>query len=157
MANSVDNFTGVDSIDIGEGRSMSLYKAKNVSLQVIRDGVPTILKNFQDGDMATVQKTNAKVDAMTDAQAGVAGAVTDDSLGTATVTVQQGGETNDLLSDLYNSDEVFGFFMSYGDEIVGGNHCMIQKAPDSAFGKAVPTRAWAIQIFDYTYDGNRNA
>lgn len=154
---AVDDFTGIDSIDIGEGRTMNLYKAKNVALNIIRDGVALIMKNFQDGDMASVQKTNAKIDAMADPQAGVAGAVTYDSLGTATVTVQQGGETNDLLSDLYNNDEVFGFFMSYGDEIVGGNHCMIQKAPDAAFGKAVPTRAWTIQIFDYSYDGNRNA
>lgn len=154
---AVDDFTGIDSIDNGEGRTMYLYKAKNVALNIIRDGVALIMKNFQDGDMASVQKTNAKVDAMTDPQAGVAGAVTYDSLGTATVNVQQGSETNDLLSDLYNNDEVFGFFMSYGDEIVGGNHCMIQKAPDAAFGKAVPTRAWTIQIFDYSYDGNRNA
>lgn len=159
-ASSVDDFTGTNSIPLGEGRQMSLYKAKNVSITVTRlltDGSTHILRNFQDGDMAQVSKTNNKVDAMTDAQAGVAGSVTYDSLGTVTVTVQQGSETNNLLSDLYNQDEVFSFHLAYGDEVSGGDHCMIQKAPDAAFGKAVPTRAWTIQIFDHKYDGNHTA
>ena len=158
MASSVDDFTGINSIDIGEGRTLNLYKAKNVSLPIKRqDGSVVIMKNFQDGDMASFDKTNDKVDGMTDPQASAAGSVSYDSLGSATVTVQQGGETNDLLSELYNSDEVFGLHMSYGDEIVGGDHCMIKKSPTVAYGKTVPTRAWTITIFDYIYDGNRNA
>ncbi len=159
-SSSVDNFTGTDSIPLGEGRKMSLYKAKNVSITVTRlmtDGSTIILRNFQDGDMAQTSKTNNKVDSMTDAQASPAGSVTYDSLGTVTITVQQGSETNNLLSDLYNQDEVFSFHLAYGQEISGGDHCMIQKAPDAAFGKAVPTRAWTIQVFDYKYDGNHTS
>lgn len=156
--NSVDDFTGVNSIDIGEGRQLNLYKAKNAAINITRqDGTVVTLKNFQDGDMASTSKTNNKVDSMSDAQASPAASVSYDSLGTGTVTLQQGSASNDLLSDLYNQDEVFGFHLAYGDEISGGDHCMIQKSPDAPFGKTVPTRAWTIVIYDYKYDGNRNA
>ena len=158
VGNAVDDFTGRNSIDIGEGRTLNLYKAKDVSITITRaDGSTVILRNFQDGDMVTPQKTNNKVDAMSDPQASAAASVTYDAMGTIQTTVQQGSPTNNLLSELYNTDEVFGFHIAYGDEKTGGDHCMIQKAPDAPFGKNVPTRAWTAQVFDYKYDGDANA
>lgn len=154
---SVDDFTGTNSIDIGEGRTLNLYKAKGVSITITRqDGSTHILRNFQDGDMVTPQKTNNKIDGMSDPQGSPAGSVTYDSLGTMQTTVQQGSPTNNLLSELYNGDEVFGFQVVYGDEKVGGDHCMIQKAPDAPYGKNVPTRAWTALVYDYKYDGDAN-
>ena len=156
--NAVDNFTGTSSIDIGEGRSMNLYKAKDVSITITRaDGSTVVLRNFQNGDMVTPQKTNNKIDAMSDPQGSPAASVTYDALGTLQTTIQQGSPTNNMLSDCYNSDEVFGFWVAYGDERTGGDHCMITKSPDAPFGKDVPTRQWAVTVFDYKYDGNANA
>lgn len=152
---AVDDFTGTNSINIGDGRQMNLYKAKDVSITVTRkDGSTINLQNFQDGDMASTSKNDNKTDAMSDAQGSSAAALTYSSLGTGTSTFQQGSISNNLMSQLYNQDEVFGFHLKYGQEISGGNHCMIQKAPDAPFGKAVPTRAWTITIFDYEYDGD---
>lgn len=158
VGSSVDNFTGRNSIDIGEGRTMNLYKAKDVSITITRsDGSTVILRNFQDGDMVTPQKTNNKVTTMSDPQASPAASVTYDSLGSFQTTVQQGSPTNNLLSELYNTDEVFGFRVAYGDEVTNADHCMIQKSPDAPFGKDVPTRQWTVEAFDYKYDGDANA
>lgn len=154
----VDEFTGRNSIPLGEGRTMSLYKAKDVSITITRaDGSTVILKNFQDGDMVSVQKTNNKIEGMSDPQSSTAASVSYDALGTATITLQQGGPTNNLMSVLYNSDEVFGFRVAYGDETVSSVASMITKSPDVAYGKAVPTRAWTVELFDYKYDGDANA
>lgn len=149
-----DAFTGTNSIPTDNG-SVNLYKAKNVSITVTRaDGSTVILKNFQDGDMFTATKTDNKVDGMSDPQGNGAAAVIYSGLGSGVVTFQQGSPSNNLFSQMYNSDEVFGFHGSFGQETVGANHCMLQKAPDVAYGKTIPTRAWTIVFLDHKYDGD---
>ncbi|TPR40404.1 hypothetical protein [Apilactobacillus micheneri] len=152
---AIESFNGADRIDIGNGKELDLYHADGVSITVVRgNGQTVVLRNFQDGDMISADKTNNKLESMSDPQGSSAGSVSGDNLGTMNSTLQQGSSSNELMSDMYNGDEVFSLWVRYGHEKFGGDHCMLQKAPTANFGKSVPMRQWNIQAFDYNYDGN---
>lgn len=152
---ATESFNGQDRVDIGNGGELDLYHAKGVSIAVTRSNSQTIsLKNFQDGDMISGDKSNNKLEAMSDPQGSTSGSVSNDHLGTMNSTLQQGSTSNELMSDMYNANEVFGLWVRYGHEKFGGDHCMLNKAPTANFGKSVPMRQWNIQVFDYDYDGN---
>ncbi|MCL0330530.1 hypothetical protein [Apilactobacillus xinyiensis] len=148
-------FNGQDQIDMGDGNELDLYRAKDVAIDLIRgSGQQVTMRSFQDGDMISGSKTNNLIDPMSDAQGSSSAAIVGDRMGQLQSTVQQGSNTNRILSDIYNATEVFALWVTHGHEKYGGNHCMIQKAPDSPYGKSVPTRQWTITVFDYLYDGN---
>ncbi|MCL0312788.1 DUF3277 family protein [Apilactobacillus sp. TMW 2.2459] len=152
---AIQSFNGARRIDVGDGDEIDLYDAGKVNITITRgNGQTIILKNFQDGDMVSGSKTNNKVDTMSDAQGSSAGAVTKDKLGSLQTTLQQGSRSNELLSDMYNNDEVFAMWVNYGHERYGCDYCIIQKAPDTPYGKSVPTRQWTIDCFKYDYNGN---
>lgn len=151
----IQSFNGARRIDVGGGDEISLYDADNVKITIIRgNGQTIILRNFQDGDMVSGSKTNNKVETMSDAQGSSAGSINKDQLGSIQTTFQQGSTSHELMSDMYNNDEVFAMWVNYGHERYGSDYCILQKAPDAPYGKSVPTRQWTADCFKYVYDGN---
>lgn len=148
------SFSNTPRIDIGDGKEINLYNAEGVSINIIRDGQVITLRNFQDGDMVSGDKTNNKLETMSDPQGSTGGARNNDRQGTITTTLQQGSTSNELLSDLYNNDEIFGMWVTYEHERYGSDYCFIQKSPTAPFGKNVPTRQWQVSAFKYDYNGN---
>jgi len=139
-------------IDIGKTHSMYLYDADTVDLNINNQ----LMWGFQDGDMASGQKTNANMTFQEDPKGNVAGARIHTSLGTLTVTLVDGSPCNKILQDLLDKGTQFPAMVtdsSTGEEF-GGQHCFINKEPDVTKGKAVGNRVWTINVADYTHDYN---
>lgn len=137
-----------DQVDIGNGQQIDLYKAKDVT--ITKDD--TVAWGFQSGDMVTVDKTNADVEGTSDAQGSSAASVNYDSLGTATLNLRATTPMYKDMLDSYNKKEMFRFWVTDPFVKVGGDHCMITKAPTTTRGKDVPGASFSIEIFDYDID-----
>ena len=138
------------SIPMGNGVEAPIYRAKDVKYTVgLQDGSQHILRNFQDGDMGTITKDEAKITGINDPQ-GSPGAVENaSSLGKGVNTLMWGSPSCKLLIQLYNSGEYFSYHKQDGEEYVGGDHCFISEAPEIGNGKDFQTRQFTIVILDY--------
>ena len=136
-----------DGGGINDGtQTWDLYKARDVNVTVNDD----LMWGYQTGDMVTVDKTNDDIEAMSDAQGSAGASVNYDALGTATLNLRSLSPCSNTLLDHYNAKEMFSFWVDDGHYRVGGDHCMIQKAPTTTRGTGVPTMAWQIIITDYS-------
>lgn len=137
-------------VDIGKTNPMYLYDADTVDVNI-----NNILQwGFQDGDMASGQKTNANMTVQEDPKGVAAAARVHSTLGSITITLVDGSPCNKTLQDLLDKGTQFPAMItdsSTGEEF-GGQHCFINKDPDATKGKGISNRAWTINCLDYKHD-----
>lgn len=147
-----ETYNSGDSLKMGNGRTAAFYRAKEVQYPlVLQSGETHLLENFQDGDMITFSKDEAKFTGISDPQGNVGLSENDNSLGTGTAHMMYGSPSFKLLLNLYNTGETFSLHKNDGTEYVGGDHCVIKQPPEVADGKDFPTRTFTITVLDYEH------
>jgi hypothetical protein len=125
---------------------MRTYNAKDVTVTV--DG--RYLTGYAEGSMVEAEKDEDNFSAKVSAQGDVAVAITNNDLGTVTITLDQTSPDVAYLNALANSKKVIPIWVQNGSEKVGGTEAMVKKPANVTFGDETEDREFEVQVFDYT-------
>lgn len=125
------------------------YDAKNVSVTV--DGV--FITGFAEGSFVEAEKTENTFEASVGAQGDVGISEINNPLGTITLTVQQTSPSLAYLKLLAISKKIVPIWVISSNDVyekVGGTQARVVKPAGSTFSNNIESRAFEIQVFDFT-------
>ncbi len=124
------------------------YDAKQVSIIV---GVSPLV-GLADGSFVTVRRNSDAFNLQIGADGEGVRSKTNDRSGQIEVVLQQGSDSNDLLSELALADEVSNGGVvpvlvkdNLGNSLYAAESAWIRKVPDSEFAKDTGSRTWIIE------------
>ncbi|WP_416730304.1 phage structural protein [Fictibacillus sp. JL2B1089] len=125
---------------------METYDPKDVTLTV--DG--RFITGFAEGSMVECEKDEDNFSAKVDAQGKVSVAISNNPLGTMTVTLEQTSPDVKYLNAIANSKKVVPVWLKGPTEKAGGTQAMIKKPAGINFGDETEDREFKFTVFDYT-------
>ncbi|QLB23320.1 phage structural protein [Phocoenobacter skyensis] len=138
-------------------------KTYDPSKVIITFGAHSV-KGYADGTFVNVEQMSDGVSSEAGADGEVARAMSTDKRMKVTLTLQQTSESNAVLSDAYDRDQISGgsYIMPIsitdkrGKSLFASAQAWIVKKPNSEFGKELSTREWEIHTANaiYTVGGN---
>lgn len=108
------------------------------------------ITGFAEGSYIEWEKDEDNFNAKVDAFGDVAVAITNNQLGTITLTVSQTSPSLASLKQLANARTVFPIWVTTPDEKVGGTQAMFVKSPSGTLSDEVEDREFEIRVFDFT-------
>jgi hypothetical protein len=126
--------------------NVNTYDARSAS--VVVDG--RFITGFAEGSMVEWEKDEDNFSTMVDPQGNVGVAITNNSLGTITVTLAQTSPQLTYMKSLANSRKIFPIWVQAGEEKVGGTQAMVKKTPDGELSDEISDREFEVQVFDFT-------
>lgn len=115
---------------------------------VVIDG--QFITGFAEGSYVEWEKDEDNFSAKVDAFGDVGVAITNNTLGTITITLSQTSPSLALIKRLANSRKKFPVWVTTPDEKVGGTEAMIKQTPSGGLSDEIEDREFEIQVFDYT-------
>lgn len=108
------------------------------------------LTGFAEGSFVEWEKDEDNFNAKVDAFGDVAVAITNNTLGTITITLSQTSPSLPYIKQLANSRAMFPIWVTTPDEKVGGTQAMVVKSPSGTLSDEVEDREVEIRVFDFT-------
>jgi hypothetical protein len=135
---------------------MDLYDPTKVLINVASSslGIQHVLVGFAEGSKISGEREEDK----REAHVGVDGHVTfvknANDLGTVTISLKHNSPSNQILNQLYQSDEEFKFAcidsnFQGGDVGIAGTRCVVANKPPFDRGDSVSENEWTLLIADY--------
>lgn len=115
---------------------------------IVMDG--QFITGFAEGSYVEWEKDEDNFSAKVDAFGDVGVAITNNTLGTITITLSQTSPSLALVKRLANSRKRFPIWVTTPDEKVGGTEAMIKQTPSGGLSDEIEDREIEIQVFDYT-------
>lgn len=115
---------------------------------VVMDG--QFITGFGEGSFVEWEKDEDNFNAKVDAFGAVGVAITNNTLGTITLTLSQTSPQLALVKRLANSRKIFPIWITTANEKVGGTQAMIKQTPSGTLSDEIEDREIEIQVFDYT-------
>lgn len=115
---------------------------------VVMDG--QFITGFGEGSFVEWEKDEDNFNAKVDAFGAVGVAITNNTLGTITLTLSQTSPQLALVKRLANSRKIFPIWITTANEKVGGTQAMIKQTPSGTLSDEIEDREVEIQVFDYT-------
>ncbi|KJF47115.1 DUF3277 family protein [Bacillus safensis] len=112
-----------------------------------------IVTGFSEGTMVSASKDEDNFQVKMSAKGEASVAVTNNMLGTITLTLSQGSPFVALLNQYANTSKQFPIWIKNNGmvkETIGGTSAMVKKNADAEYGDEVGDREFEIQVFDYT-------
>ncbi|UQD52306.1 DUF3277 domain-containing protein [Bacillus methanolicus] len=129
---------------------MGIYNAQFVTVTV--DG--RFITGFQEGSFVKAEKDEDNFSTKVSAQGEVSIAISNNPLGTITLTLAQDSPSLSYIVQKSKSKVPFPVWVTYDDgtikEKVGGTKALIKKSPSRTFSDETEDREVEIQVFDYT-------
>lgn len=123
------------------------------------------IKGYADGTFVSIEQASDGITSEAGADGEVARAMSTDKRMKVTMTLQQTSESNDVLSDAYDRDQITrGAYIlpitiedKRGTSLFSAAQAWIVRKPNAEFGKELATREWVIETAsaDYTVGGNQ--
>lgn len=107
------------------------------------------ITGFAEGSFVEWEKDEDNFNAKVDAFGDVAVAITNNTLGTITVTLSQTSPSLALVKRLANARAMFPVWVTTPDEKVGGTQAMFVKTPSGTLSDEVEDREVEIRVFDF--------
>ncbi|MBG9783587.1 phage structural protein [Shouchella lehensis] len=126
-----------------------IYDPNNIS--VIIDNV--FVTGFAEGTMVSAAKDEENFQTKVSAKGEVSVALSNNPLGTITVTLSADSPHVKRLSNLANTKAMVSAWVNASapvKEKKGGSRAMVKKPADAEFSDEVGDREFEIQVFDYT-------
>ncbi|TMV49361.1 DUF3277 domain-containing protein [Paenibacillus mesophilus] len=127
------------------------YDAKNVSVTV--DSV--FITGFAESTFVECEKAEDTFQTSVGAQGDVGISEVNNPLGTINLTVQQTSPSLAYLNRLAASKRIVPVWVISQNEVkekIGGTQARVMKGAPSSFSNAIESRAFQIQVFDYTQE-----
>lgn len=112
-----------------------------------------IVTGFSEGTMVSASKDEDNFQVKMSAKGEASVAVTNNKLGTITLTLSQGSPFVSLLNQFANTSKLFAIWVKHNGmikETFGGTSAAVKKNADADYGDEVGDREFEIQVFDYT-------
>ncbi|KZE66795.1 hypothetical protein AWM68_20240 [Fictibacillus phosphorivorans] len=127
---------------------MITYNAKDVTVTV----GSRFITGFAEGSMVECEKDEDNFSAKVSAQGEVSVAISNNPLGTITITLEQTSPDVKYLNSLANSKQVIPIWVKGPTEKAGGTRAMIKKPAGVTFADETEDREFEVQVFDYTVE-----
>jgi hypothetical protein len=118
---------------------------------------PILCSGFVDGDYVSAERAEDTFSARAGADGLVTRTHNRNAMGTVTVTLMAESPTNDLLTALFEEDEVFHTGVRpltikdlFGNTLVFAEEAWVQKPPAITYGKESGERQWVITCANLT-------
>ncbi|AOZ88130.1 DUF3277 family protein [Bacillus pumilus] len=112
-----------------------------------------IVTGFSEGTMVSASKDEDNFQTKMSAKGEASMAITNNRLGTITLTLSQGSPFVALLNQYANNGKQFPIWIKNNGEIketFGGTKAAVKKNADAEYSDEVGDREFEIQVFDYT-------
>ncbi|PDO11575.1 MAG: DUF3277 domain-containing protein [Candidatus Reconcilbacillus cellulovorans] len=127
------------------------YDAKNVTVTV--GGV--YITGFAEGSFVECEKAEDTFQTSVGAQGDVAVSEVNNPIGTITITLQQTSPSVTYLNRLAASKQIVPVWVISNNsprEKIGGTQARVLRPAQSTFSNSIESRAFTIQVFDYTQE-----
>lgn len=126
--------------------SINTYDAKAVTVTL--DG--RYLTGFAEGSMVECEKDEDNFSTKVSAQGDVGIAITNNALGTITITLAQTSPEVAYLNMLANTRRIVPIWVQNGAEKAGGTKAMVKKPANVNLSDEIEDREFEVQVFDYS-------
>jgi hypothetical protein len=126
--------------------SVNTYDAKAVTVTL--DG--RYLTGFAEGSMVECEKDEDNFSTKVSAQGDVGIAITNNTLGTITITLAQTSPEVAYLNMLANTRRIVPIWVQNGTEKAGGTRAMVKKPANVNLSDEIEDREFEVQVFDYS-------
>lgn len=129
--------------------NIGTYDAKEVA--VIIGGIN--ITGFAEDTFVKASKDENNSSESVSAQGDVGVAVTNNGLGTITITLNQTSPSVSYLNNLANTSKIVDAWVKSNNEVketVGGTQARVIKPADVEFGAKISNREFEIKVYDYT-------
>jgi hypothetical protein len=127
------------------------YDAKNVT--VVVDGI--YITGFAEGSFVECEKAEDTYQTSVGAQGDVGISEVNNPLGNITITLQQTSPSVSYLNRLAASKRIVSVWVISNNtprEKIGGTQARVLRPAQSTFSNAIESRAFQLQVFDYTQE-----
>lgn len=131
--------------------AITSYDAKNVT--VIVDGV--YITGFSEGSFIECEKAEDTFQTSVGAQGDVGISEVNNPIGNITITLQQTSPSVTYLNRLASSKRIVSVWVISNNtprEKVGGTQARVLRPAQSTFSNSIESRAFQLQVFDYTQE-----
>ncbi|MBY8913312.1 DUF3277 domain-containing protein [Bacillus sp. YC2] len=130
---------------------MPTYTYNPMDVSVTVDG--KIVTGFSEGTMVSCSKDEENFQTKMSAKGEASMAITNNKLGTVTLTLSQGSPFVAMLNKYANTGKQFPIWVNSAGSVkekIGGTSAAVKKNADAEFSDEVGDREFEIQVFDYT-------
>lgn len=108
------------------------------------------LTGFAEGSMVECEKDEDNFSTKVSAQGEVVVTLSNNPLGTVTITLDQTSPDVTYLNKLANAKKIIPIWVKGPTEKAGGTQAMIKKPANVSYGDETEDREFEVQVFDYT-------